>query len=607
MAFLVIGLSIPSYSAAMPNSIWDLDTIYPDEEAWLVEHEKIVTELKQIGLLSESRLTHAAGLAKLMAQVSDARGRAGRMAKVGILQSIADTSSEIARQRRKEGMAFEAEVERSVAFLDPMLRKFGERKLRQWMTLDPKLATQDRRINRILRLAPYAPAAGSEAVGPDLDRASTSATDFYESLIGADLGWPSLPGQPDLILDPGKVAQLRRSAEVNERRNAQRVFFKHLERFRDVFAVVLSRRFEADLAVARYHGLIDPADVLLVLKDAAPEQSHRILIDEVKQATPTISRAARVLRRVYDLTDLSLTDLGAPVPGGDADYSLERVRDLTLGAVAPLGSEYVDLLRQRLDLPWLHLDATSNKSGEAGVFWQVGGGHPHGVFTFRDDFASARTYCGAAVLMMGYSSVPDTVHPDRREEDLPIFGNSLWYLGQLLLADAALQQVGRDERIAILSDTLIRVMNAVFGNALIAEFETVLSDRIRADDIPDGTATSETYLALLNDYYGGSGIVVPTYMAEAWMANGTMFSGAHHASWALAMSTALVLRNRIYSGDQEAIAAVRDGIGRSNTHFSADILVEARVRLDDPFTYRSAIDQIEILIESLEQAVAGSN
>lgn len=588
-------------SAYATEASWDVDLVYPDASAWNAERERIELALQKIASSRTEPIRRAEDLADVMALVSEARGRAGHMAQIGLLQSLVDTTSLTARERRDQGAALETDVERAVSFLEPTVLSIERTKLARWLRQSPKLATQARRVNRILRLANHAPAPGSEALGAELTRASRAAYEFYESLIGADFAWPAASGRHKR-LDLGAFRELRRSNNTSERREAYRKFLTFFGKLRDPFAVALTRRIEADLAGARFRKLDNSVDVLLVLQDAAPPNAFRTMLKEIAEAAPLTARAAHALGRVHGISRFTLADFSATPPGPASNYSLDQSRELALKAVAPFGSAYARSMRERLDAPWLHHQPLPRKASAGGVFWQVGGGRPHGVINFRGDFVSSRTLCGAAVLMMGYASISPTSPPDRREEDFPIFGNTLWYLGQLLHDDEALKQAGLEERIAVLSQMLTRVVTQVFENAAITDFEATISDRIRNGTVPDGQSVSRAFRESLERYYSAD-IEIPPHFSDAWIPDQTLFYGAHHASWALAMSTALALQARVHDGDEAAINAVRDGMGRSATHFSADVLSEAQMNLEDPATYRSAMRQIGKLIARLEEAL----
>jgi oligoendopeptidase F len=600
--YIVLASAQCPASAGAPteSGFWDLDQIYPTESAWSAEAAMIDRRLAALAAYKDRTIRSADDLASLLTLVSDARGRAGRMAKVGILQSLVDTASAEAARRRQAGEAIEAEVEREVAFVDALVRALPRKKLDRWLEESGSLAVHRRRITRILRLAPFASPKGAAGLESDLVRASQAASDLYLAALAADLDWPTLGGR---TLDAGAFDELRRSADAEERRAASKAYLDFLGQNADLFARLLAHRIETDLAVARSRGLADSVDTLLVLSDGMPPGQHRALSAAATAAKPALRRAAEALRRAYALEEMTLDDLVA-VQGPEAPvYAIDEAIDMTLEAASLFGKDYRDLMRERLQKPWTHWRPGPNKDSEVGVFWQVGGGHPHSLLTYRGTYANARIYAAAAFLMMAYASVPATAPPERRQEDLPIFSNTVWYLGQLLFDDVALRRATtKQQRVAILSDRLVRVLNAFAGSAAFAGFETELSDSIAVGEPLSGEKASAIYRAALERHFGGA-VAIPEHRSHAWIANGLLYAGPFNAAFAEAMTTALALQNRIREGDRAALEAVRDGVGRSETHFSSDVLKAAGVDLSDPATYHSAIAQITAIASDLEAAL----
>src|SRR5690349_267269 len=330
---IFIGTAGASASAATPP--WDVDSVYLDDAVWQAERRTVAERIAQIEAARRRAPRDVRALNQLLDLVSDARGRAGRMAKVGLLQALVDEGSEPARQRREQGAQLEVDVERAVSFVEPMVRGIGEPKLRRWLAADGLSPRSRRRVNRILRLAAYAPPQGSEQFAPDLERGVAAGSDSYDALLDASLGWPDAPGKPGTRLDPRGFEALRRNEDAAVRRAVNQAYFEHVGRFRDLFAFALTRRIEASLAVARLHRLEDPVDGLLVLKDGMPQRSCAALFKSIAGARPVIQRAARILARVQRVERPRLEDLAVRRPSG-LTFTLEKSQELILRGAAPI-------------------------------------------------------------------------------------------------------------------------------------------------------------------------------------------------------------------------------------------------------------------------------
>lgn len=606
MAALFITVNTSSAAETAPRSldsyVWDLDAIYPTGVEWERERAGVLEGLARIEGLKAVK--SSSDLARLLSAVADARGRAGRMAKVGLLQHEVDSRSEEARLRHGEGRALERRVEQAVRFVEPLLRKLGGDTLNEWLANDPLLAPHQRRIARTLALAPYAPQEGMEEANLSLGLISTTASDIFNEAIDADLAWPAIEGSAGPKLDLPAYYRLKRSPDALVRNEAAVRFLKHLHGYRDLFGVMLTRRIEGDLLVSRQRNLDDPTDLLLVNDGFAP-QSHRALFAGARSARKSLARAAGTLAKLHGLERPTYTDLFVAVHPPTSRYPIQEALEAVAAAALPLGEDYVRLLRRRFDERWMHLPPAPHKGGTVGVFWHVGGGHPHAVMNYGEDYASARTLTGASILMMGYGSVPAGSFPDRREEDFPVFSNALWLLGPLMLDRKVLEEdLSPAQRAGILSAQLTWVIQSYVRNSLIAELESRIAGRTSEDQPLAGSDVSKLYLSLVREYFGEA-VTVPDEIQNEWITHRTLFYGPHYASFAAAAAVAVALDEAIAAGDPQAMAAVRDGIGRSRTHLSGEVLHQAGIDLSNPATHAAVIGRIDALTEELTRLIDG--
>lgn len=66
------------------------------------------------------------------------------------------------------------------------------------------------------------------------------------------------------------------------------------------------------------------------------------------------------------------------------------------------------------------------------------------------------------------------------------------------------------------------------------------------------------------------------------------------------MTAALALEDGIITDDPKVIAAIRDGMGRSRTHLSDEVLADAGIELSARRPYEAAVRRIEAMASDLE-------
>jgi oligoendopeptidase F len=568
---------------------WNLGDIYPTETDW----SNAVADINNSILDMDKRAKNidtALALAELLDAVYSLRSRAGKLAKVGLLEHFTDTTNEQFKRKMEQSEFLESQVESAVAFVGSIIRRIPKEQLIKWQKQTPQLARHKRRINRTLRTASFNLTPEAESVIADLTRLPRTANDVYRQLIGSDLNWPI---DNKIKLTPNNYNEIRRTKALQDRERSSKAFFNHLGNYQDLFALALMRRIEGDSLIAKHRGLSSSVDTLLVLQDGFEMNGHQQIYEAISQSQKKMAFIVGTLARAKSQPYLTPSDFRSLVNKEKRSYTRDYAHRITLKAAEFISPEYSSLMASRLKLPWMHLSDDENKSNTVGVFWQVGGGDPHTIFKYRDDYISFRLYSSAAFLMMGLADIPDEKAPERREEDLPVFSNALWYLGHFMQTDALLQSNNTSAiKKQVLANLLTRSLNTLVNYAAMVKLEDYISQTLLSGESISPEDINTYYLSTLKTFFAGTDMNIQEYWKRGWINESFAFYGPHYASFYQAISSALTLKNKISQGDKRAIKVIQHGIAYSDTHFSADVLKEAGIDMSSIDTYLNAIDAL---------------
>lgn len=605
--FLVIGSALLFCDASQaqtpsPQQSWNLDNIYDTQEEWATAVKAIQSGIDEIQSLQKQPIRSAHSLFLVLRDVASLRGKAGKLAKVGLLQHFTDTQNQSYLRRMEQSEFLETEVESAVSFINERIIHIPDDTLKNWLEQQPQLLQHQRRINRIKRLAPYKQDSDSEAILASLTRLPRTANDMYRAIMSADLNWPIFEDQPLTI---ARYRNIMRTGSDQQRSLAAATLLPFLKSHQSLIALALTRRIEGDSLIAKHRNLSSSIDTLLVLQDGLPINSHQYLFEAIKQNKTKLTYIQNALARAKGKDALNPIDFRALMTSQKQSFSDEKqtyplsfAHEVTLQAAQKISPEYRNLMAQRLAQPWMHLADSPNKSDTVGVFWQVGGGVPHTILKYRDDYISFRLYSSAAFLMMGLANIPPELAPDRREEDLPVFSNALWYLGHFMQTDVLMGSERPDsEKKQILANQLTRSFNTLVNYAAMVKLEDHISQTLLNSETITAQDINDTYLMTLRAFMHNQEI--EEHWQYAWMLESFAFYGPHYASFYQAISAALALKQQIDDGEENAIQAVQFGISNSTTHFSADVLQEADIALDNIGTYQLAIDALYDMAEML--------
>lgn len=584
--------------------IWDLSSLYPDKAAWEAERSTIQQKLKTIDRLKGTVGRDAKSLADALEEVADLRSRAGKMAVYGFLVQAVNTRSETAQTQYNVGEVLETQVEAAVGFIEDEIRAIDKARLVQWMREEPRLQRHRRRINRILRDAPHTLGPEAQAVVETMARWPLQSWDIYWALMDSDLGWPTIKNSEgeDIVVNRSTYSPLRGSPDRNERTDAAHAFLGRLLSLDRVFGLLLTRRIEADLTIARHRKFSDGIEALFFLRDGMPQGSHKIGAEVARANLATLHRYVELRRRVLGLDRFTYSDLYAPPPASNRQFTVAEDIEIIVAASAPLGAEYQARLRKRLAKPWMHLPPQPEKRNMYGIFPPVGGANPYTIMNYTGNYDSSTRFAGAATLMMAFADIPRDRAPETRD-DPGIYSNGVLYVGNILHDDYLKDQAtDRPERIAYLSHALQKLWREYFRWTIVAELEAGVQDLVMKGEPPTGAQVSQMYLDLLRQYYGqdkGIATVDDVFAAE-WMIFRVPFLSYEQDFWPPAMAAACLLVEKLRAGDANARKGMHQVLGRGDLDLTYPLLLEAGIDMTTPEPYQAVIRRMNTLMDELE-------
>ena len=108
-----------------------------------------------------------------------------------------------------------------------------------------------------------------------------------------------------------------------------------------------------------------------------PEAVYDHLVDAVRRNLSKLHQYTRVRKKVLGVEKLHMYDLYVPlVAEADRRYTYEEAKEIVLEGLAPLGEEYVSLLKKGFEERWV--DVYENEGKRSGAYsWGTYGVHPY--------------------------------------------------------------------------------------------------------------------------------------------------------------------------------------------------------------------------------------
>ena len=465
----------------------------------------------------------------------------------------------------------------------------------------PALEFYRRKLNKILNQREHTLSAEEEALLARAEELAVQPTNIFSMFDDADLTFD------DAVDSEGKSHKLTSGSFVPLLMNADRVLresafqqlYSRFGEFRNTSAAILTsqvKNLQFFSSSRKYASSLEAA----LAENEIPVEVYNNLIDAVHQNFPAFYKYVDLRKRVMGLDELHFWDVYTPlVDDVDMKFTYEEACDLIVKALAPMGEEYVNLVKKGLESRWVDVYETPGK--RSGAYSAGGKGmNPVMLLNFQGGLDDVYTL----IHEMGHSL--HTYFSSHNQEitysDYSIFvAEVASTCNEALLSHYLLEHETDPARHAyILNHFLEGFRGTIYRQCMFAEFERDIS-QMNADGVAlNAEVLSERYGKLCAEYFG-PGIELDEEIKLEWSRIPHFYYNFYVYQYCIGFSAAIALSQRILS---EGEPAVKDYIGYLSGGCSKtpiELLRGAGVDMATPDPVNAALKYFGELVDQLEQ------
>jgi oligoendopeptidase F len=332
---------------------------------------------------------------------------------------------------------------------------------------------------------------------------------------------------------------------------------------------------------------------------------YKTLVREVNEALPVLHRYLRLRARMLKIPDLQYHDLYPSLVGEvKGEYSWDKTVRVVLDSFAPMGTQYVDHLREACEQGWIDVYPAEGKRSGAYVTGGAYDVHPYMLLNHRDDYDSASTFAHEAGHLM-HSLLSNQAQPYPLANYVIFVAEvasttQQWLFFRHTLANAE----SRQEKLAILGDFLELFRLTVFRQTMFAEFERSMHELVENGSPVTSESLNRIYLRLLRRYHGhdlGVCSIDEQYQTE-WAFIPHFHRNYYVYSYATSFIAAAAFHDQILTGDNGGVERYIDNLlraGRSKT--PAVILKDAGVDMTSVVPFKAAMKSMSEIMDQIEE------
>ncbi|MFP4618385.1 MAG: oligoendopeptidase F [Spirochaetaceae bacterium] len=595
-----MSTNIPLREDMPEEHTWDLSTLFPNPHAWeegLAEFENRIPRFREF---SGTLGTSASSLKKCLDYLMETERldeRLGYYAHLRTTENIADTTHQ---DRFSRYMRITTKFSAETSFIIPEIQALPEETIKSYLD-SPELQEYRVVLRKILRFKPHILSPAEEKLLAKQAEAKQTPEKAFSSLTNVDMdfGTISTPeGEKPLSQSTFGSLMIHPDRGVRERtyRSLYRVFDGHKQTLSSLFeGSVQQDIYEAD--VRGYSS----TRAMALFPDKVPEEVYDNLIRTVHEYLPALRRYYELRRRALDLDTLAHWDVYVPIVKDiKTDYPYEDAVETVYNALAPLGDEYRNTLKEGLLGGWV--DRYENKGKRSGAF-SAGSydGDPYILLNYKSDVLRdlfTLAHEGGHSMHSWYSS---RNNPFQHYNYTIFEAEVASTFNEQLTARYLLEHAENDKMKAYVVNKQVDDFAAtVFRQTMFAEFEH-LTHKMAEEGTPlTLDALRKTYRGLLETYFGPE-VHIPEEGDLEGLRIPHFYRAFYVYKYATGLSAAVSLAGRVLEGGEAERERYLSFLKSGGSRFPLESLELAGVDMSSPEPIQEALETFTRKVEDLER------
>ena len=583
---------------------WDLSSMFPSDEAFEAGLEELKAYCPKLLAFKGKISTSAQALLEFL-QLEDQMTLL-LYKIINYAERKSDEDTRVAKYQAYVANATSAytQVGEATSWFAAELLAIPAESVEKFYAEVPALEFYRRKLNKILNQREHTLSAEEEALLARAEELAVQPTNIFSMFDDADLTFDDAVDSEGKThkLTSGSFVPLLMDADRVLRESAFKQLYSRFGEFRNTSAAILTsqvKNLQFFSSSRKYASSLEAA----LAENEIPVEVYNNLIDAVHQNFPAFYKYVDLRKRVMGLDELHFWDVYTPlVDDVDMKFTYEEACDLIVKALAPMGEEYVNLVKKGLESRWVDVYETPGK--RSGAYSAGGKGmNPVMLLNFQGGLDDVYTL----IHEMGHSL--HTYFSSHNQEitysDYSIFvAEVASTCNEALLSHYLLEHETDPARHAyILNHFLEGFRGTIYRQCMFAEFERDIS-QMNADGVAlNAEVLSERYGKLCAEYFG-PGIELDEEIKLEWSRIPHFYYNFYVYQYCIGFSAAIALSQRILS---EGEPAVKDYIGYLSGGCSKtpiELLRGAGVDMATPDPVNAALKYFGELVDQLEQELS---
>lgn len=593
--------ALPSRDQVAVADTWNLDLMYADREAWETDLALAQEMGKKLSGREGRVCASAQDLFDTLREQTELYRKLGHLGVyVGCL-SDQDTANDTHQEMSQRFNSIIAGIGSSISFITPEILELEPKQLDSFYQQCPDLEAYRIDLEDTLRLKPHILSKEMEKLLADASEICNNPDQTYSIFSNADMKFPEVEDENGEMVQitHGRFVPLEESTNRRVRRETFEKLYGVYKQYSRTLASIYSGQVKQLIFQAQARHYNSTLEAAVDAVNVSP-QVYKNLVDTVNKNLDKMHRYVRLRKRLLGVDELHMYDIYTPIIAGvSKNIPFVEAKETVLKALAPLGEDYLQVVREGFENRWI--DVYENEGKRSGAY-STGSydSYPYILLNYTGNMDNMFTL----IHEMGHSM--HTWHSNHAQP--PMYAHYRIFVAEvastcneiLLMEYLLAHTTDKKERAYLLNHYLDSFKGTVYRQTMFAEYEMITNQMAEQGQSLTAEALTKVYYDLNCKYYGPDMVSDPEIGVE-WARIPHFYYNFYVYQYATSFSAAVAIARNILKEGAPAVERYKKFLSGGCSMPPVELLKIAGVDLTTAQPIQDALDVFGQVIEELEE------
>ncbi len=521
----------------------------------------------------------------------------------GMLYYNLDMSNQEGIKLYKEVESLGTEFSTKTSFMTPEITYSEDGLVEKYLSEDRRLDRYKRDILDILKEKEHILSKEEENLLANYQELFSAPENTFDILTNAEFKFGNLKDEngEEVELTESNYTLYLKSQDERVRKDAFNLMYEQYSKFVNTITELYLANVKATSVSAKlrkYKSSLERA----VLNDDASLKVYDSLIEAIHEGLKVNHEFIDLKKKILKKEDFHMYDLYVnPFEQEKDEITFEDARKEVEQALSVMGEEYLNKLREAFDNNWIDVYAKPNKKGGAysmGIY----NVHPFVLLNFvnsKRDVSTIAHELGHSMHSYYSSSNQTIIDADYTIMTAEVAST----VNEILLSSYQIEnEKDKLKKAELLYELLEMIRATLFRQAMFAEFEKIVHEKIENNETLSSEDLNEIYYQLNKDYFGNNMIVDENIKYE-WARIPHFYTDFYVYKYATGVSAAISIATNILKQGEPFVKRYIEMLKQGCSKKSIELLKMVDVDLETKQVYEEAINFYHEKMQELKELI----